>query len=267
MIGQDMDAGRPDRDPAALEELCAAMRAIEDALLDGVARPLPEGTLRALREAGEAAGREEASGKDETAASIGGQSAPVGGPSVSAAEGLAAGAARAASCCGCSLAASRKNVVYGQGVPEPVVLVIGEGPGAEEDARGLPFVGASGHLLDRMLASIGLSRDTNCYIANIVKCRPPDNREPSPDERYACLPFLVEQIRLLRPRAILCAGRTAAQALLSSVEGINRLRGRELSWEGIPVVASYHPSALLRDESLKRPAWEDLKRLRSIISA
>lgn len=267
MTGLNRDAGRPDPDPAALAELCAAMRAIEDALLDGVARPLPEETVRSLMAAEEAAGRGEPVGECAADAFTGGPDAPAGNPAQSAAEGLAAGAARAASCRGCSLAASRKNVVYGQGVPEPVVLVIGEGPGAEEDAQGLPFVGASGHLLDKMLAAIGLSRDANCYIANIVKCRPPGNREPSPDERSACLPFLVEQIRLLRPRAIFCAGRTAAQALLSSAEGINRLRGRELSWEGIPVVASYHPSALLRDESLKRPSWEDLKRLRSIISA
>jgi len=145
-----------------------------------------------------------------------------------------------------------------------MVLVVGEGPGAEEDNQGLPFVGASGKLLDKMLASIGLSRETNCYIANVVKCRPPNNREPTPEERARCLPYLQRQIQLLAPEAILCAGRTAIQALLGTTEGINRLRGKTYDYEGIPVIATYHPSALLRDESLKRPAWEDLKRLRAL---
>lgn len=178
---------------------------------------------------------------------------------------LAALQSRALSCTACVLSAARKHVVFGEGVPSPTVLVVGEGPGAEEDSQGLPFVGASGKLLDKMLSSIGLSRVENCYIANIVKCRPPNNREPAPDERAACMPFLREQIRLLSPKAILCAGRTAAQALLNTTEGINRLRGRNYDYEGIPLVATYHPSALLRDETLKRPAWEDLKRLRGLI--
>jgi len=168
-------------------------------------------------------------------------------------------------CTRCVLSSARKNVVFGQGVAKPLVLVVGEGPGAEEDSQGLPFVGASGQLLDKMLFSIGLDRRKNCYIANVVKCRPPNNREPAPDERAACMPYLRQQIRLLSPKAILCAGRTAAQALLSTTEGINRLRTRMHEYEGIPVVASFHPSALLRDPTLKRPAWEDLKRLRDLI--
>lgn len=173
---------------------------------------------------------------------------------------------RALECEACGLARTRNTVVFGAGVPQPAVLVIGEGPGAEEDRQGLPFVGPSGQLLDRMLAAIGLSRETNCYIANIVKCRPPGNREPAPDEKRACIGFLHEQVRLLKPGAILCAGRTAAQGILGTDEGINRLRGRDLAFEGIPLVATYHPSALLRDESLKRPAWEDMKRLRDILA-
>ena len=172
---------------------------------------------------------------------------------------------KALTCARCVLSNARKNVVFGQGVAKPLVLVVGEGPGAEEDNQGLPFVGASGQLLDKMLFSIGLDRRKNCYIANIVKCRPPNNREPAPDERAACMPYLRQQIRLLSPKAILCAGRTAAQALLSTTEGINRLRTRMHEYEGIPVVASFHPSALLRDPTLKRPAWEDLKRLRDLI--
>lgn len=168
-------------------------------------------------------------------------------------------------CQACPLGQGRKNAVFGQGVLNPIVLVVGEGPGAEEDNRGLPFVGASGNLLDKMLASIGLSREDNCYIANVVKCRPPNNREPEPDERARCMPYLRRQIQLLAPWAILCAGRTAAQALLSTSDGINRIRGRAYDYEGIPLIATYHPSALLRDETLKRPAWEDLKCLRALL--
>ncbi|MEW6549766.1 MAG: uracil-DNA glycosylase [Spirochaetota bacterium] len=183
---------------------------------------------------------------------------------------LAAVEKEALSCQACALAPTRKNVVFGQGVERPLVLVVGEGPGAEEDNQGLPFVGASGKLLDKMLSAIGLDRQTNCYIANIVKCRPPGNREPAPDERAACLPYLRRQIECLAPKAILCAGRTAAQALLDTPDGINRLRGKRhtYSFKGvaIPVVATYHPSALLRDESLKRPAWEDLKALRDLLN-
>ena len=183
-----------------------------------------------------------------------------------ASELLSEVARKASACTACALASGRKHVVFGQGVAAPLVLVIGEGPGAEEDNQGLPFVGPSGKLLDRMLASIGLSREENCYIANVVKCRPPENREPAPDERLACMPWLDEQIRLLSPKVILCAGRTAAQAMLSTTEGINKLRGRVHNRGGIPLVATFHPSALLRDESLKRPAWEDLKVLRERLS-
>jgi DNA polymerase len=178
---------------------------------------------------------------------------------------LATLAEKVAVCTRCALGSTRTNAVFGQGVNAPLVLVVGEGPGVEEDRQGLPFVGASGHLLDKMLSSVGLSRETNTYIANIVKCRPPQNREPAPDERAACIGYLREQIKLLHPRVIFCAGRTAAQTLLETNEGINRLRGRTFSFETIPLIASFHPSALLRDESLKRPAWEDLKRLRAML--
>jgi DNA polymerase len=144
-------------------------------------------------------------------------------------------------------------------------MVIGEGPGAEEDRTGLPFVGPAGQLLDKMLGAIGLSREENCFIGNIVKCRPPMNRDPAPDEQAACLPFLDRQLALLRPRAILAVGRIPAQSLLGVKDGIGRLRGRAFEFRGVPLVATYHPSALLRDDGLKRPAWEDLKLLRSIL--
>jgi DNA polymerase len=158
-------------------------------------------------------------------------------------------------------------------------MVIGEGPGADEDATGRPFVGRAGQLLDRMLDSrgrIGLSRNVNCYIANVVKCRPPGNRNPQPDEIAACVPFLIRQIKLLHPRIILAAGNTAAKTLLESTEGITRLRGRFAEFTGtsltrgefsIPLLPTFHPSALLRDESLKAPVWEDLKQLRAKLAA
>ncbi|MDR2617647.1 MAG: uracil-DNA glycosylase [Treponema sp.] len=193
-------------------------------------------------------------------------------------ESLEAIAAEIAGCTSCGLGKTRTNAVPGEGPEHPLVMVIGEGPGADEDASGRPFVGKAGQLLDKMLAAIGLSRDRNCYIANVVKCRPPENRDPAPEEIAACASYLETQIRLLKPKAILCAGRVAAQFILSTGEGINRLRGRfgeypaavaiektgTLQSDGmipVPVLPTYHPSAILRDESLKRPAFEDLKLL------
>ncbi|MDR3160195.1 MAG: uracil-DNA glycosylase [Spirochaetaceae bacterium] len=169
-------------------------------------------------------------------------------------------------CAACPLCGGRKAAVPGEGVGRPLVLVVGEGPGADEDASGRPFVGKAGQLLDRMLAAIALSRSDNCFIANMVKCRPPGNREPLPEEGAACAPFLTRQISLLRPRAILTVGRVAAQALLDTEAPLGSLRGRFAEYRGIPLLPTYHPSALLRDESKKRPAWEDLKLLRVKLS-
>jgi len=188
-------------------------------------------------------------------------------PGFAKAENLAELAAAIHTCKACGLGAARTNAVPGEGAERPLVMIIGEGPGADEDASGRPFVGKAGQLLDKMLASIALFRDKNCYIANVVKCRPPENRDPEPGEIAACFPFLERQIALLRPRAILCAGRVAAQGLLKTSQGINALRGRfaEFSLGGretIPVLCTFHPSALLRNEALKRPAWEDLKLLK-----
>jgi DNA polymerase len=170
-------------------------------------------------------------------------------------------------CKACALGESRTLAVPGEGVENPLVMVIGEGPGADEDRAGRPFVGRAGQLLDKMLESIGLSREKNCYIANMVKCRPPGNRDPGQEEMAACFPFLSRQILLLQPRLILCLGRVATQYLLNTSQGINTLRGKftELEIEEIiiPVLPTFHPSALLREESLKRPAWEDLKLLKS----
>jgi len=170
-------------------------------------------------------------------------------------------------CKACGLAPTRTLAVPGEGVENPLVMVIGEGPGADEDRAGRPFVGRSGQLLDKMLGSIGLSRGKNCFIVNMVKCRPPGNREPSPEEIAVCFPYLKRQLALLRPRIILCAGSVAAQNLLKTSKGIKALRGTFtefiLEETSIPVLCTFHPGALLRDESLKRPVWEDLKLLKA----
>jgi len=179
--------------------------------------------------------------------------------------GLADIAAKVTSCTRCALHRGRKHAVPGEGAAHPLVLVVGEGPGAEEDATGRPFVGPAGQLLDRMLKAIDLDRISNCFIANVVKCRPPGNRDPQPEESAACLPYLRAQIAVLRPRAILAVGRVAAQTLTGLSAGVGELRRRQLAYEGIPLAVTYHPSAVLRDSSLKRPVWEDLKRLKSTL--
>lgn len=165
-------------------------------------------------------------------------------------------------CRQCILCKTRKNAVPGEGYPVPYVLVVGEGPGEDEDNTGRPFVGKAGQLLDKMLEAINLDRNVNCYITNIVKCRPPMNRVPMPDEADSCLGFLQSQIHILKPKLILALGRTAAQNLLKTSQGINTLHGKFFECNGIPLLATYHPSALLRDPLLKRPAWEDLKTFR-----
>ncbi len=215
------------------------------------------GGIRSAREEPDFEGPAAVSRATERAAAI--AAAPIS-------DSLEAIAAEVRSCSRCRLADTRKKAVPGQGVDAPLVMVIGEGPGAEEDTQGLPFVGPAGKLLDKMLSSVGLSRDSNCFIANVVKCRPPGNRDPAPDERAACGAYLRRQIALVRPKALLCVGRVAAQALLGTTETIGRLRGRWMRFENLPLIATYHPSALLRDESLKRPAWEDLKLLREFLS-
>jgi DNA polymerase len=186
-----------------------------------------------------------------------------------AADSLEGVTASLQNCKACRLCEKRKNTVPGEGAPDPLVMVIGEAPGADEDACGRPFVGKAGQLLDKMLGSIGLSRESNCFIVNIVKCRPPENREPQPDEIAACSGFLESQIRSLKPRFIFCLGEFPSQVLLHSSEPIEKLRGRftdcKITGMIIPLLATYHPSALLRNEGLKRPAWDDLKLLRAAL--
>lgn len=152
----------------------------------------------------------------------------------------------AAGCTKCALCESRTQVVFGTGSEEARLMFVGEGPGAEEDRRGLPFVGRSGKLLDKLiLEELGLTRDV-CYIANVVKCRPPGNRDPEPDEIAACRPYLERQIELIAPRVVVTLGRFAAQELLQTSEGINRLRGRVHPFRTGVLIPTYHPAYVLR---------------------
>lgn len=163
-------------------------------------------------------------------------------------------------CQRCGLAVYRQNIVFGEGNPKARLMLIGEGPGADEDRLGRPFVGAAGQLLDKILAAINTTRE-EVYIANIVKCRPPGNRVPVKPEADACLPWLHRQIEVIDPRVIVLLGATALQYLTGSRAGITKMRGKWLKWEGIKVMPTYHPAALLRDPSKKRPLWEDFQKI------
>jgi len=168
---------------------------------------------------------------------------------------------RASNCQLCALSEGRRKVVFGSGSVAADLMLIGEGPGAEEDRQGLPFVGPAGELLTRILKAISLSR-RDVYIANIVKCRPPGNRDPHPDEVACCRPYLEEQIDLVQPKLIVLLGRVAAQTLLGNDLPLGRLRGQWHSILGISARATYHPAALLRNASFKRPTWEDMQIVR-----
>ena len=167
----------------------------------------------------------------------------------------------AAGCTRCPLSQGRTQVVFGSGSPDADLMFIGEGPGAQEDLQGLPFVGPAGELLTKIIEAIGRTRD-EVYIANIVKCRPPGNRDPLPAEVQECRGYLERQIDLVAPKVIVALGRVAAQTLLASDSPLGRLRGRWHSVRGVAVRATYHPAALLRNSSWKRPTWEDLKIVR-----
>lgn len=172
---------------------------------------------------------------------------------------------RAAGCELCSLSRGRRSVVFGSGSPDADLMLIGEGPGAEEDRQGLPFVGPAGELLTKILQAIDLER-SEVYIANIVKCRPPGNRDPKPEEVAACRPYLESQIDLIRPKVIVLLGRVAAQTLLGNDSPLGRLRGTWHSVRGVEARATYHPAALLRNAGFKRPTWEDMQIIRDRLS-
>ena len=167
---------------------------------------------------------------------------------------------QALACRSCPLCGQRTNVVFGEGDPHAQLMFIGEGPGFDEDRLGRPFVGKAGPLLDKMISAMQFTRES-VYICNIVKCRPPGNRVPMPEEAEACLPYLKAQIALVSPQVIVLLGATAAHYLLGRQEGITRLRGRWLDYGGIPVMPTYHPAFLLRKPEAKRDAWNDLQQV------
>jgi DNA polymerase len=165
-------------------------------------------------------------------------------------------------CTNCRLNEGRLKLVYGQGNPDAKLMLIGEGPGAEENNTGQAFVGKAGQLLTKMLLAIDLERE-EVFIANIVKCRPPDNRDPQEDERRSCLPYLLKQIEIIKPQILLLLGKVSAGTILETQETLGQMREKIHTFQGIPTYVSYHPSALLRNPDWKRPAWEDLKRVRA----
>ena len=198
-------------------------------------------------------------------------SAPAGGPGTVAAPDRARGqgplqvlAADASTCVACGLAAGRTQVVFGRGNPDAQVVVVGEAPGAEEDRRGEPFVGPAGRLLDLLLLAAGFPRDA-VYICNVLKCRPPNNRDPQPDEVATCAPWLHRQLETIRPRVLLAVGKFAGQMLSGTDASISRLRGVVHSYRDIPVVATYHPAYLLRNPHATRGTWQDFQLMRRVL--
>jgi DNA polymerase len=170
-----------------------------------------------------------------------------------------------AGCPRCKLSKSRTNIVFGQGNPKAELMFVGEAPGRDEDEQGLAFVGRAGQLLTKIIEAIGRRRD-DVFIANVLKCRPPNNRNPEPDEVASCRPFLEEQIRLISPKVIVTLGTFAAQALLETDEPIGRMRGRWHEARGVRVMPTFHPAFLLRSPERKKDVWEDMKRVRDFLA-
>ena len=169
-------------------------------------------------------------------------------------------------CQACQLGATRKSFVFGVGDKNADLLLVGEAPGEKEDMEGIPFVGRAGRLLDKILSAISLSRDSGVYICNVIKCRPPKNRDPLPSEIEKCEPYLKEQINLIKPKLIVALGRVAAKTLLNNDLPLKEMRSVKHNYYGIPLVATYHPAALLRNQNLKPAAWDDFKWIRNLIS-
>lgn len=166
-------------------------------------------------------------------------------------------------CTKCALGLTRTKFVFGTGSPNATLMFIGEAPGADEDAQGEPFVGRAGQLLTKIIEAIDFKRQ-DVYICNILKCRPPNNRKPTQEESDLCKPYLKKQIEIVKPKVIVCLGLTAAENLLGTHEPMGKLRGRVLSYEGVPVMITYHPAALLRNPAWKRPTWEDIQAVKKL---
>jgi DNA polymerase len=176
--------------------------------------------------------------------------------------GLEAIRADIGDCRRCKLAPTRTNIVFGSGNPDAQLVFVGEAPGFDEDKQGLPFVGRAGQLLTKIIESIDIKRE-DVYICNVLKCRPPDNRNPEPDEVLACNPFLKRQLATIRPKVVCCLGTFAAQTVLATAAPISRLRGRFHDVDGMRVIATFHPAYLLRSPDKKRDVWEDMKQIRA----
>ena len=170
---------------------------------------------------------------------------------------------RISGCLKCRLGSTRKNFVFGVGNPKAKLVLIGEAPGADEDEQGEPFVGRAGQLLNKILVAVQLRRE-DVYICNILKCRPPNNRDPLPDEVEACEPFLKKQLEIINPKLILCLGRIAGQTLLKTNATLSELRNNVYVYQGIKVLVTFHPAALLRNPNWKRPAWEDVQKMKKM---
>jgi uracil-DNA glycosylase len=169
-----------------------------------------------------------------------------------------------AGCTRCKLHRRRTNIVFGVGDPHAELVFVGEGPGHDEDVQGLPFVGRAGQLLNQMIAAMGLSRD-QVYIANVVKCRPPENRTPEKDEIATCLPFLLRQLTEIHPKVVVCLGSVAAQTLLNTNKSISHFRGQWFDFRGAKLMATYHPAYLLRNPHAKPEVWADLKKVMTLL--
>ena len=169
------------------------------------------------------------------------------------------------SCTACPLGSIRKNAVPGEGSSKPDVMLIGEAPGAQEDESGNPFVGAAGQYLDKWLDAVNLSRTENVFIGNVIKCRPPHNRDPEEAEMKMCFPYLLAQIDVLKPGAILCLGRFAGRKITGMETSLRNMREKVHYFKGVPVIVTYHPSAVLRNPELRRPVWDDLRRLSGLL--
>jgi uracil-DNA glycosylase family 4 len=200
-------------------------------------------------------------GKDNAAAAVSAQ--PATAEPWMGAGTLAALDKEICTCMKCPLGATRTKFVFGTGNPSSRVVFIGEAPGADEDAQGEPFVGRAGQLLNKILEAVGLKRE-EVYICNILKCRPPNNRAPLPEESASCTPYLMKQLDLIKPEFIICLGRTAAQWLLQTNDSLGVMRGKVHEYRGTRLIVTYHPAALLRNPEWKRPVWEDMKMFKKL---
>jgi DNA polymerase len=250
-----MSADQTDDRRAALRDLVGQLRTNlglrkRSGLLGVPARPSP----RKAAPARAAGGAPDEGPNDDTP--------PAGSPAGGA--GLQQVRDHLGDCRRCQLAGGRKSIVFGVGNPNAHLVFVGEAPGADEDAQGEPFVGKAGQLLTKMIEAMGYARQ-DVYICNVIKCRPPGNRNPEPDEVAACEPFLKAQLGAIRPRMIVALGKFAAQCLLRDDTPITRLRGNLRSYEGIQLMPTFHPAYLLRDPSKKKLAWEDLKTVGAVL--